>query len=179
MITRRLFLAVAAVLGLGSGAQAATVNASFTLVSAIDVHDPLNPDVEPKQPDRQLSEWWGVPVGKTVAATVTIGEGTAEWLRFTLRTASEVIFDDFVAISGTSFYGGIAGPDWGWTTLEWDGSLFGSGSILAKGAEDPWFKEIYGEFRLQPAPVPLPFSATLLPLGFGALAAIRRRRRSA
>lgn len=175
MIIRDLVLAAVAALGIGSGAQAATLNASFTLVSAVDVHIPVFEEDMPKQEDRQLLEWWGITVGKTVAATVTIGEG----MRFTLATAAGIVFDEYIWRSGSSYYGLTYGPDHGWTGLSWDGSLFGSGSILAQGAEDPWFKEIYGEFRLQPAPVPVPLSAAFLPLGFGAFAMIRRRRQSA
>lgn len=174
---RALCAAAAVVVGMGSAAEAATYTGTFTLVSAVKEYETSNPG-DPDLPDEELPGHWGVATGNTVEATFNINV-YADWVVFEVFHGNIEIFNERIYASGSGYTGGQSGwadSYYGWKELTWDGAQ--SGSVVYWGENYPWYAVIKGTFSIDPAPVPLPATAALLPLGIGALVAVRKRRRA-
>ena len=170
-------MCAAAALAVGAGqAEAATYNGTFTLVSAVSEHEEVFG--HPYEDDILLPGHWGVATGETVAATITITPDIGGMI-FALFAGATEIFNSYVSLSGTGYAGSQSGTEdayYGWKELFWDGA--GSGTVSYSGEMTPWYPEIRGTFTVDLVPVPLPLSAALLPLGIGALAMMRKRRKA-
>lgn len=175
---RSLCAAAVAVVGIGQAAEAATIlNVKLTLNSAVIDYSPSEgPDEGFK--DVTLDEFWGLRVGETVDATFTYQEvesGEIRWLTAILVTTSGSIFEG--TLEGGGPWSGISNDSNSseYTRLTWDGNL--SGTVGYSYDARPFFTSADATWTVQPAPVPLPSTAALLPLGIGALAVMRKRRR--
>ncbi len=169
---RALCAAAAVVVGVGSAAEAATVDVVFTLTEAVEHYMP--PWDESAWVDTPLLVYNGLAVGSTYNGTLTVEDkpfngGIFTWA--TLLIDGKTIYDFIVDGDLTAFHGQSEGFIQ-WTTLDWDGA---AGQFQYNHDILPYDTIVIGSFAL--APVPLPATAALLPLGIGALAVLRRRRR--
>lgn len=163
---KAMVAAAALAFGAGQPAQSATYDVMFTITKAEHIYSPLDQVGGGITP---LSEWWGMAVNTSLRGVLEYGEN---------------IFP-VLTVGGSRLFGewGYAWQDppgtwieqnfaWNYNYLTWTGS---EGTWLRWEDSEPDYYRIEGEFRL--APVPLPATAALLPLGIGALALMRRRRR--
>lgn len=85
----------------------------------------------------------------------------------------ESILGPFIDFSGTGYYQSVDAMEGFYAfNIDWNG-LFGS--LWYRDDDAPWSLDVRGTLEL--APVPLPATAALLPMGLGALAMMRKRRR--
>lgn len=166
---RALCAAAAVVVGAGSAADAATVDrVSLTLDAEYICEMDICEDPEP------AVDFYGLPTDGPVTGWLSIGDENSEWLRSITFTLGNSIID-FGRFQGTS--GEYQNADLlGFFTdffIRWNGT---AGSLSYRDDGAPWSLDVQGTIEL--APVPLPATAALLPMGLGALAMMRRRRRS-
>lgn len=173
--------AAAAVVVAGVGAVDAAVvrkDVTFTFSEAVrweegDLHDRTD-DVF-----TYFDHHLGLPVGSPIKGELTITDIADAWgedLRWVNLVVGGVkLFADEVAFTGPrhAFFNDTR-TGWDWYRLE----LFDALGFYEYFDDDrPNAYTATGTFSI--APVPLPASAALLPLCFGALALLRKRRRSA
>lgn len=135
----------------------------------------------------QMEVYSGVPVGKTVSAKLIIAEAAElEPPRndlvdgthlVTLTYGKNVVFSE----GGYYDYSGLLTARNSHSInaishrLTWDGL---TGTYYYETDDDPTFPKVLGTLSYAaPAPVPLPASAVLLPLGMAGFALVRRRNR--
>lgn len=170
---RALCAAAAVVVGVGSAAEAATVDVVATMVYAEYSTGPV--DDHSSWVITNPSEYWGIPNGQSLPGTLSMSDVvydgfTHAWATFVVSGAT--IFDHAVSGDFSSFYGMNTDKPFQFYSLEWNGKdgLFQYSSDMGN-----YLESVVIEFTL--APVPLPATAALLPVGLGALAMMRRRRR--
>lgn len=162
--------AAALAVGVGQAAEAATYDVIFTITTA--QHDYLDFDDGQKVTRTYLPEWWGVEVNTPMQGILEIGADAVASL----------------VVNGRSFFGQADATQWqdaenSWTEgqggvwysyMTWTGA---AGAWYHTADHRPDYYDVYADISL--APVPLPMTAALLPLGIGALALMRKRRRLA
>ncbi|SNR59782.1 VPLPA-CTERM protein sorting domain-containing protein [Paracoccus sediminis] len=165
---RAMCAAAAVAMGIGSAADAATLRLEFDY--AYHGGDNLE--------NTDFTTVWGLPVGGVSEVQLDLDYPASNYAE--LKTnAGIVIFGDIVGFMNGVFWGdtGLSGIDY--TVFSWDGTL---GYVEYSGEFGSYetFKDIRATLSLVSdlAPVPLPAGALLLPAGIGALALLRKRRRS-
>lgn len=160
---RALCAAAAVVVGVGQ-AEAATYNVMFTIARADHVYYPADNSEYTITP---LGEWRGMLVNSPLRGLLKLEEGITPIL----------------SVGGKFLFGGgdaenYADGSW-WQTNE---TLYDY--LTWTGAEGTWMRRednlpdyLFVDADIQLAPVPLPATAALLPMGIGALALMRKRRR--
>lgn len=166
----------AAVVALGVGqAEAATVyDVIFTITKAkhLYIDDCYDEDGSYTTcvSTELLPDWRGMSVGDPLRGVFAVGDdGFA-----TLDVGGLRLFGDwgaYQAYDGDAYWWEGSGGVW-YTYLSWNGT---AGTLFHSLDNRPDSYDTYASLTL--APVPLPATAALLPLGIGALAMMRRRRR--
>lgn len=174
---RVLCAAAAVVAGVGS-ADAATVTHDivFTVTDAYDLTSYFDYEIEEMVEVRtDLPGFWGFATGSSTRGILEIVETVATQLTVRLVVAGTAVFEADDA-SGTieAFYAvsGISG--YKMDGLRWTGT---SGKLEYTYDGSPDFT--FADATISLAPIPLPATAALLPMGIGALAWMRKRRRLA
>ncbi len=157
----------AAVVAVGVGqAEAATVVTHDVIFTMDFLHGPKS--------------HWGVREGHRANGTLTItdtGNSNDNWLTLTIK--GYIAYDGKVTGSA-GYYEGITGiVGYVYKMVDWSGT---SGSIADAYDDENGPRELQaeGSFTIGtlPSPVPVPATILLLPAGLGALAMMRKRRKS-
>ncbi|WP_103171623.1 hypothetical protein [Paracoccus sp. SY] len=168
---KALCAAAAVVAGVGS-AEAATVDHVKLTLTAEYICEAGECD----EPAPSVAKFMGIPVGQSVYGDLHIGDkdadlfqrivffskGTVNNLGYFRDDYSDGRYSERSSIEGLYAY-----------LINWNGLV---GSLWYRDDDYPWSLDVSGTIEL--APVPLPATAALLPMGLGALALMRRRRRS-
>lgn len=169
--------AAALMVGVGQ-AEAATVthNIVFTVTDAYDRYYPdygTDPSLPPSRTNRD--EFWGFKVGEALNGTLTITKECVNLgcLMAKLIVAGTTLYDQKVSGTFDAFEGIKGSSGYLWEYIAWDGI-----SGLFQYTYDNSPIVTYADATIELAPVPLPMAGTLLPVGIGALAMMRKRRKS-
>lgn len=162
-------MCAAAALAVGVGqTEAATYDVIFTITEA--QHDYLDFDNNQAVTRTYLSEWWGMAVNAPLRGVLEMG---ADGIFPLLTVSGLTLFrTPDAGQAGSSETSWTEGTGAWYNTLTWTGS---QGTWYRTEDQRPDYYNISADIRL--APVPLPVSAALLPMGIGALAFLRKRRR--
>lgn len=163
---RSLCAAAVVAVGFGSAADAATV--THNIIFTMNFLD--GPQYH-----------WGIKEGQKANGTLEIIEGSFDenWLTLTINGYSA--YSGKASGSG-GYYDGITGiVGYGYQVIQWG---LTSGKFADAYDDEDGIFELQAEGTmvlgtLPPSPIPLPAAAAFLPIGIGALAVMRKRRRSA
>lgn len=167
---RVLCAAAAVVVGVGQ-AEAATVDHVKLTLNAEYICE-----MECDEPAPTIGKFMGIPVGQSVYGDLYIGDRDDDLLQQILFVSKGIIHElgFFLDEQLDGRYSEIGAIESMYAYLiNWNGS---EGSLWYRDDNVPWSLEVQGTIEL--APIPLPATAALLPMGLGALALMRRRRRS-
>lgn len=173
MNIRTVVLSAAMAVGVGQ-AEAASYDVIFTLTRAEHVYTPTFEDPQIVTP---LDEWWDIPANNPVSGLLQFHQDASGRTVAMLYAGPSIIFEypwrSEMSSDGEYFgqatFGGV------WYTDLWWSSADGKGRVAHSDDHRPNY--YFAEATFELAPVPLPPTAALIPLGIGALAALRRRRR--
>lgn len=167
---RALCAAAAVAVGVGSAAEAATVSDHDVAITLNDVFymcNYCNPGERPPTGDTAL----GLKKGVMEIGHLSIIEDAGR-LDYTLTfTGGRVIGTDLQKTNS------IWTDYWGFNQFSWDAQTL-VGSIRLYNDSIPW-ESVVNIGIADISTVPLPATAALLPMGIGALAVVRKRRRRA
>lgn len=168
---RMLCLAAAAAVGVGqAGAATVRYDAYYTLTSISVVCD----GGCERYPEEEVNVYAGIRDGQTAKGQLTITDDVPGQIHLEFRYGAELarlLFRNTLSLRADGSYR-YAFAD---VRVSWDGIL---------GVFNEWpptsriEQKTSVEFGILPAPIPLPASAALLPIGLAALTMIRRRRKS-
>lgn len=160
-------------MGIGQ-AKAATLQKEmlFTLLSGERIHS----DGYDHYVDETYTSFWGIDVGSTAYALITIdyAEAGEHFTDFMVQLGQNTIFDGQLSLRPEDLLKSFVHNylAFSWVDVIWDGE---EGQIIYTSDNRPYYEEVRA--TLTPAPVPLPATVALLPFGIGAFAVMRRRRR--
>lgn len=163
---RTLVASAAVAVGIGQAAQAATHNIVFTITRAEHIYYPADESVYEVTP---LDGWWGLAAHTPLKGILDIADDD----RATLDVAGTRIVDGWYGADLPQ--GGrrwLQGDGFSYTTLDWYGD---KGSVEYGADYLPDYYEADATVAL--APIPVPASAALLPLGVAVLSSLRKRSR--
>lgn len=166
-----------AAMAVGTAAEAATYNVAVTMTqNSLDCW-PGSSELCGSEPD--LGSWSGLTLGRAVYGVLSIIENTVEneaQVSLYLNDGGAVFdYEMRPNQSNTGYW--MMSSGYGYD-IHWDGEV---GGFFYQDDGYPWSRSVRAGMSLgeAPAPVPLPAGAALLPFGLGALAVMRKRRRSA
>ena len=169
----RALCAAAAVVVAGVGAvDAATVDHVKLTLNAEYICE----EGECGEPAPSISSFRDIPIGSAIYGDLVIGDRDEDLFQIIQFVSKGTTYHlgRFLDWQSTGNYIEDAAMDFFyWYQINWNGS---EGSLRYRDDNVPWSLEVQGTIEL--APVPLPATAALLPLGIVALAMLRRRRRS-
>ncbi len=168
-----LCAAAAVVMGVGSAAEAATVNIVGKVVQS-DYSTGPSWD-HSSWTTISLPDYLGIPVDTPLRGTLSLSERLFNGAVFawaTMHIGGVLVWDFAVHGDMSGFSGSDPNHMFKWYGLDWDGTdgIYEYSSDMGRYLE-------YARLEFTLAPVPLPATVALLPIGIGALAMMRRRRR--
>ena len=168
---RALCAAAAVVAGMGSAAEAATVDHVKLTLSAEYICE-----MECDEPAPSIGKFMGIPVGQSVYGDLYIGDRGEDLFQIIHFISKGTTYNlgRFLDWQSTGNYIEEAAMEFFYDfQINWNGS---EGSLRYRDDDAPWSLDVQG--TIEPAPVPLPATAALLPMGISVLVLMRRRRRS-
>jgi hypothetical protein len=165
---RALLGAAAVAVSVGAAAEAATIEAYNVRITLDDVQYWCNFCQSGETPP-EINSAFGLDEGSSAVGSLSITTDE-ERLSYSLTFGSSS-----VAGSNLMLFDGLWTDFGGFNRFSWNA---GTGAITLLDDGTPW-EQVTQLSLTEVAPVPLPATAALLPLGLGALAMMRRRRKAA
>lgn len=162
--------------GVGSSADAATVVHKVNIKLIYAEEQIWSDDISEIIGRNVYEEYWTIPTGQTRRGAISVEELPTGQVRAIVTVGSNIVADlvGEGSVNSIDIFFDRSGGGYDWTALTWEN---GAGAL--EKSYDYTFRTFGARANIvSPPPVPLPAAGALLPLGIGALAAMRKRRRS-